>query len=66
MDKMLVGTVSGSIDNVTVPKHGIKLWKLVPQQGQESAQKRSADGLDRVTRDFAEMKPSRIMGSHAF
>ncbi|SPO27938.1 probable alpha-galactosidase [Ustilago trichophora] len=63
------GPFEGKLPEVTVPKHGIKLYKLTPASGESgTAQKRSSvdDGLDRVTRGWAEMKPSRIMGSHAF
>lgn len=63
------GPFQGKLPEVMVPKHGIKLYKLTPASGEsETAQKRSTvgDGLDKVTREWAEMKPSRIMGSHAF
>ncbi|KAJ1596549.1 hypothetical protein NDA11_007507 [Ustilago hordei] len=59
----------GSLGEVTVAKHGIKLFKLTPAgSGSGSSQQRRSgrDGLDQVTREFAEMKPSRIIGSGAF
>ncbi|GAC98156.1 alpha-galactosidase [Pseudozyma hubeiensis SY62] len=65
--KVQGGPFTGKLPEVTVPTHGIKLYKLTPASGSTgSAQKRSSDGLDKVSRDFAEMRPSRIMGSQAF
>ncbi len=64
METMKVGggPYSCKLPEVTVPKHGIKLYKLTPASGNSgSAQKRSKDGLDKATRDFAEIRPSRIM-----
>ncbi|TKY89106.1 hypothetical protein EX895_001637 [Sporisorium graminicola] len=69
MDTMKVagGPFTGKLPEVTVPKHGIKLYKLTPADGNNSAgQRRSFDGLDKQARDFAEIKPSRIMGSQIF
>ena len=65
-DDMKVDTFKGSLPEVEVPKHGIKLYKLMPANGEGKEKRSGRDGLDKETRDFAEMKPSRIMGSQAF
>ncbi|CDU24927.1 probable alpha-galactosidase [Sporisorium scitamineum] len=62
MDTMKVagGPFTGKLPEVTVPKHGIKLYKLTPASGgNDAGRKRSSDGLDKMTREFAEIKPSR-------